>query len=277
MKGESQSGIAALGVIAMLGLIFALVQTTIFFTSRSSSRLMSSEKNKVLAQQAAEAGVEENIADLGSRKVRPVEGMNDHATYMGRAVGNGTFTTLLTTLGLGPEADTVELSSTGRVAGRTQRILARLKIKRYLDSALTPLMIVDPDTIITNVTVLVSDTASDTTVQNPAAMPPINTTPAYAACMASAGTKCNICHIPAGLVEMRQVMNLLKAQIAFHTPHPGDYVTTDGTCDIYNPKVVETITETAMVVPETTLVDNTVYDTVVVVDTLAKVQILSWK
>jgi hypothetical protein len=277
LRFRTQAGAGMLGVIALLGVSFVLVQGTLYYKSRASAAFIASEKNKVLAQQAAEAGVEENIADLGSRRVQPHAGMADFPTYTGRPVGAGTFTTSLSLVATGVEADTVELRSLGRVASQSQSVRAKLRIKRYIDTTLTPVMYMDPDTTVVSRVVTLPETTVTTVVQDPAAMPALNTTPAYQACVASAARKCDICHIPPGSFENRHVVNVNRHSIDFHIDCHGDYVTTDGTCDLYKPRNVLSVAWTSTTLFDTTIVDNTVYDTVVVIDTLAKVQILSWK
>lgn len=275
--GNPQAGAGLLGAIAALGLIFAMVQGTLFYRAKSSARFIAAEKNKILAQQIAEAGIEENIADLGSRKVRPFAGMTGYATYTGKSLGAGTFTTLLTTLALGAEADTLELTSQARVAAAQQSVRTRIRLKRYLDTSLTPILEVEPETTYTNRAATWRDSASTVTVQDPMAMPAIETTPAYAACLASSAKKCDICHIPNGNPDNRHVIDVNKNAVDTHIGHHGDYVTTDGTCDIYNPRTVWTYTDRTGFLTDTVVTDRTVYDTVAVVDTLVKVQILSWK
>lgn len=271
--GTSQAGGGILGVVAMVGVTFALVQGSLFYRAKSSIRFQAKEQNKVLAQQVAEAGVEENIADLGRRRIRPTMGMNDHVTYAGQSLGAGVFTTTLTTVAIGSDADTVDLTSQGQVASTSQEVRARLRLKRYMDTLRTPILTVKPE--ITKVFFMRQDTTFTMVVQDPNTMPALNATPAYDACMNSSEKKCNVCHIPNGNPDNRHVIDVSKAAINTHVDHHGDYVTTDGTCDIYNPRKEPSITN----VPDSTvtIVDKTVYDTVLVIDTVAKVQILSWK
>lgn len=273
----SQAGAGMLGVIALLGVSFVLVQGTLLYKSKTSAAFIVSEKNKILAQQAAEAGVEENIADLGTRKLMPHAGMSDYPTYTGKAVGIGTFSTSLTTLSQGADADTVELRSKGKVASFHQTVRARLRVKRYTDTTLTPVMFPDIDTNITSRLVTWPETTLTTVVQDPMAMPALDATAAYDACMASSAKKCDVCHIPGGNPDNRHVVNISKNSMHTHIDDHGDYVTTDGTCDIYNPRQEREINLRTATVEDTVFVDNTVYDTLVVIDTLAKVQILSWK
>lgn len=276
-RGGPQAGSGMLGIVALLGLLFALVQGTLFYRAKSSAKFLASEKNKILAQQIAEAGVEENIADLGSRKIIPVTGMSHHTTYTEKALGAGTFSTQLTTLVVSPEADTLELTSLGRVAAVQQSVRARLRVKRYLDTTLTPIMEVNPETTITRFTTTRPETTTTVTVQDPFAMPALDATPAYDACMASSSKKCEVCHIPGGNPDNRHVIDISKSAIHTHISHHGDYVTTDGTCDIYNPRTTEVIGIGTFPDSTVTITDHTVYDTLSVIDTLAKVQILSWK
>ena len=273
----SQSGSSILGIVAVLGLVFALVQGTLFYRAKASAKFIGSEKNKILAQQIAEAGVEETIADLGSRALVPTSGMNGLATYTGKPVGAGTFSTQVTTIAVSPDADTLMLTSLGRVASVQQSVQARLRVKRYMDTTLTPIMEVTPETTLTIATHTRADTTYTVTVQDPYAMPDVDETPAYTACMSSSAKKCDVCHIPGGNPDNRHVISISKSAIHTHISHHGDYVTTDGTCDIYKPKSTRFIALTTFQDTTVVITDHTVYDTLAVIDTLAKVQILSWK
>jgi hypothetical protein len=108
-------------------------------------------------------------------------------------------------------------------------------------------------------------------------MPAVDKTPAYTACMASSGKKCDICHLPSGDISKANVINVSKSAIGTHISHHGDYVTTDGSCDLYKPKPVITVTYRSVIDTVTTVVDKTVYDTTIIIDTAIKVQVLSWK
>jgi hypothetical protein len=207
----------------------------------------------------------------------PHAGMRDYPTYTGRAVGAGTFTTHLTTLYQGAEADTLELRSDGRMAASSQTVRARLLVTRFTDTTLTPVMSYDVDTTFTTRIVSRPETTFTAVVQDPLAMPALNATPAYEACMASGARTCDICHIPNGNPDNRNVISVSRSAIRTHFDHHGDYVTTDGTCDIYNPRQERHIAWADVAVQDTAIVDNTVYDTLAVIDTLAKVRILSWK
>jgi hypothetical protein len=275
--GDSQAGAGMIGVVAMLGLIFALVQGSLFFRTKSSARFLAGEKNKVVAQQVAEAGIEENIADLGSLKVIPASGMDGFATYTSQAVGAGTFTSTLTTLGMGPQADTVLLKSAGRVSAVSQSVSAKLRVRRFTDTLWNILSADSVRVWDSTVTTTVQNVTYVTVVQDPHAMPALNATPAYLACMASSGNKCDVCHIPGGNPSNRHVIEINKNAIHTHISHHGDYVTTDGTCDIYNPRIDSTVTTSTvnqLVTFRDTLV---VYDTTYTTHTQAKVQVLSWK
>lgn len=277
-EGENpEGGAGMIGIVAVMGLVFALVQGTLFYKTKTSARFLAGEKNKIVAQQVAEAGVEENIADLGSRKVIATSGMTEYTTYQTRSVGAGNFTSTLTTLGMGAEADTVLLKSHGRISATSQSVSAKLRVKRYVDTIQDTLS--QSVTTWNNVTVIdtVRTISVTTVVQNPSAMPILNTTPAYNACMASAGKKCDVCHIPGGNPSNRHVININKNAIHTHISHHGDYVTTDGTCDIYNPRVDSTVVETYNSSTVSVPVVTIVLDTIQRIDTAAKVQILSWK
>jgi hypothetical protein len=272
-----QSGVSILAVVAILGVVFALVQGTVMYRTKSSARFQAVEKNKILAQQLAEAGVEENIADLGRRTLRPTAGMTEYATYTGKPVGSGTFSSFLTTVGVGADADTVDLQSVGRVAAASQSVLARLRIKRHMDTTF------DPTVVPTTVTETITDTLYDTTisvvtvVQDPDEMPPLDETPAYEACMSSGNRRCDVCHIPPGNPANRHVISISRNAVHTHISHHGDYVTTDGTCDIYNPRN-DTLTNVTQRV-ETRVETRVVFvpDTTMNIDTITKIQVLSWR
>lgn len=274
-RPDPQAGAGILGVIAVLGLTFALVQGTVFYRAKSSAKFQTSEKGKIQAQQAADAGVEATIADLGSRKVRVEPSMHDYVVYNGKSIGNSTFTTKLTAQGMGPGGDTIQLVSRGTAASNTQMVRARMRLKYYLDTNRVIVTFVPPTIVITPRTVTEQVATLDTVVQDPETMPALNTTAAYAACMSSSAKKCDVCHIPGGNPDNRHVINVSKSAIGTHIGHHGDYITTDGTCDIYNPRVEEVLTTVTHVVQDTVIVDNSVY--VDRIDTTSRVQILSWK
>jgi hypothetical protein len=274
---SGQAGGGLLTVVATLGLILLLIQGTGFYRSKSSASFISGEKNKLLAMQMAEAGIEENIADLGKRRTRIAASTIDSVTYDHQPLGGGFYTSTLTTVATGPVTDTVDLVSTGSVGSGSQSIRARLKLKKYLDTTRVPTMIVDIDTFYTYGSHSVPDTARATTVRDPNSMPRIDSTPAYSACMAASAKKCDVCHLPNSDVNKADVININKSAIGTHISHHGDYVTTDGTCDLYKPHTVLTITYHMASDTTMTLVDNTTYDTTIVIDTAIKVQVLSWK
>ncbi|MDQ3002087.1 MAG: hypothetical protein M3Y08_12615 [Fibrobacterota bacterium] len=274
---NSQAGGGMLSVVAVLGMVLLLVQGTMYHRAKSSARFLGSEKTKVLAQQMAEAGVEENIADIGARTLRLRSGLIDTVTYDNKALEGGFYTSTLTTVSIGAAADTIDLVSKGSVGKATQTVRARLKLKKYLDTTLTPIMFVEPDTTYSYVTVTVPETTTTTVVLDPSSMPDVDNTPAYTACMSSGGKKCDVCHLPGGDLSKAHVINISKSAIKTHVNHHGDYVTTDGTCDLYDPVTSDVITMSTHVDTVVTVTDMTTYDTTLVIDTLVKVQILSWK
>lgn len=268
---RSQHGGGMLTIVAVLGVLLALVQGSVYYKSKGSAKFISQEKTKVLAQQMAEAGVEANIGDLGRRKTRVRAGLVDTPTYQNRTLGTGTFSSTLTTVAMGSAADTVDLVSTGLVGKGSHTVRARLKLRKAMDTSMATVASVVPETtaVITNKT-----TSTTTPPPAPASVPAVVTTPAYTACMSGPSASCSVCHLPGGVVASRMVLTISRGTISpVHGAHVGDYVTTDGTCDLYLPKVVTTV------VPETTLtvLNKTIYDTTVAVDTVVKVHILSWK
>lgn len=268
-----------LTVVATLGVLLVLVQGTLYYRAKGSARFLGSEKTKVLAQQLAEAGVEENIADLGNRRLRIHSGMHDSVTYDGKAFGDGSYTTRISTVALGAESDTVELVSTGTVGRGAQTVQARMKLKKVMDTTRTPLVIVEPETTKTLVshTEVVDSTESEKDF-DPSTLPDVQQQPAYAACMASSNKKCDVCHLPPGNPSNVHVISISKNAIGTHFSHHGDYISTDGTCDLYESKVTtKTYIYGTVVDTLKTITDHTTYDTSVVIDTVVKVQILSWR
>jgi hypothetical protein len=274
-SNQRQAGGVLLAVVTVLGVIMILVQGTVFYKAKGSASFVGSEKTKILAQQMAEAGVEENVADLGTRKVKPLAGMSNFTTYYHKTLGDGSYSSQITTVGMGSVADTVDLRSTGVVGTRSQSVLTRLRLKKFLDTTRTTSMALVPETT----EVYGSHVAPESTTvppMNPAAMPAANTGAAYTACIGSAAAKCDVCHLPGGSVPLANVMNINKGLISpVHGGHVGDYVTTDGTCDLY--KTHYTVAFVTVLDTTYTIVDNTVYDTTIAIDTAVKVQFLSWK
>src|SRR4051812_18725936 len=86
---DPQAGGGLLAVIAALGLVLALSQGAMYYRAKTSAKFLGSEKNKVLAQQMAEAGIEVNIADIGTRRMRITHGLIDSTTYSGKPLGGG--------------------------------------------------------------------------------------------------------------------------------------------------------------------------------------------
>lgn len=273
----AQAGGGMLTIVATLGVLLILIQGTLYYKAKGSAKFLGSEKSKVLAQQISEAGVEDNIADLGRRILKIHPGMADTVTYSGKPFGDGSYTTRLIPLGTGAAADTIDLLSTGTVGRNSQSVRARMKLRKVLDTTRTPLVTVLPETTYTYFTRTTADTSRDTTVQNPETMPVLDKTPAYAACMGNSAKKCDICHLPDEDVTKANVISVDKASIDKHIGHHGDYVTTDKTCDIYKPKITVTIFHRTVPDSTRTVVDKTLYDTTVVIDTMVKVQILSWR
>jgi hypothetical protein len=277
LRGQSGGGI--LTVVGALGLVLLLVQGSTWYRSNAGTKFLRTEKNKVLAMQMAEAGVEENIADLAKRSLRVNGGETGVSTYDHKPLDGGSYSSNLTTVATGSAADTVDLTSMGFVGAVRQTIQARLRLKKFLDSTRAILAYVEPDTT----TAIDSASVADTAIvavppPNPAATPNITTTAAYAACMAGAAPKCNVCHLPlAPSPNGRMVLNLAKGFIASHNTHKGDYLTTDGTCDMYDTTYASSITFHTVLDTTFTIVDKTLYDTNVVVDTAVKVQVLSWR
>jgi hypothetical protein len=278
MNRLAQFGGGLLPVVAAAGVVMVMTQGALFYKSKSSAQFLSGERNKIMAQQVAEAGVENTIAEIGSRRVTVTENMSDHVVASDIQVGNGAFTTTLTTLAMGASGDTVNLVSTGSVSERFKTIQAKLRLRNVYDSSdrITAISAPDTDFVIANTTVY--DSTRTITVQDPNTMPAINATAAYAACMASPGNRCRICHIPPGNPANMHVIEVAKPAIVnAHLPHHGDYVTTDGTCDIYLPDTNYVVTSHIRFDTTLNITTTITYDTTVAIDTTVKVQILSWR
>jgi hypothetical protein len=274
---NGQRGAGLLTIVALLGGIMLMVQGTLFYKARSSAKFVNMEKNKILAQQMAEAGVEDNIAEIGLRKLKVTAGMTNYTTFDHKALGGGFYTSKLTTLAIGASADTVDLASTGSVGTSSATVCARLQLKKYLDTSKTAIIVVKPETTITITSRVVPETTTTITVKDPETMPLINTTSAYAAFMSSGEKKTNICHLPSGDVTKANVIDVARAAVDTHISHHGDYLTTDLTCDIYKPKTVLTITTKSVLDTTRSITDKTTYDTSLVIDTVVKTKFLSWK
>jgi hypothetical protein len=277
LKTAAQFGGGLLSIVAGAGVAMVLMQGTMFYKSKEANKFLNREKAKVLATQISEAGIEETIADIGQRKVVVNETMDHYAVYQSKQFGGGVFSTFLTTVATSAEADTVDLRSHGNIKGGSDQINARLRLRNKIDTNMSITLNSVPITTmnINSSTQTVHDTS--TTVMDPHLMPDLDTQPSYAACMSSGAKKCDVCHIPGGNPGNRHVINISKNAIHTHISHHGDYVTTDGSCDLYNP--VETITSSTTTVFDTTYVVTNldVFDTTMVMDTLVKVQVLSWK
>lgn len=272
-----QLGGGLLPVVATVGVVMVMAQGTIYYKAKTSARFLTSERNKVIAQQAAEAGIENGIADLGSRRVIVSEGMREQVTAQGVAVGAGTFTTTLSMVARGPISDTVDFNSTGQASGSSKSVSARLKLSNIIDTSRVVLSAAKSDTTKSIAPRTVYDTTITSTVKDPETMPIVNTTPAYAACMSSSAKKCDICHIPPGNFAARHVQSVSKSAIGTHVSHHGDYVTTDGTCDVYNPVIVTTINSRVVLDTVVTITVKITYDTVTTIDTVTKIRVLSWR
>ncbi len=274
---QSQSGASVLGVVAVIGVIVVIVQGSLMYKAKSGASFLDLEKNKTLAMQMAEAGIESNIADIGTRRTIITHALTDSVTYSNKTLGSGTYTSKLSTVVLSSTGDTVDLTSTGSAGSSNQTVITRLRLLKYVDTTLVPVMVVTPETTMAIHSTVVPETTLTTTIQDPAALAPINKTVAYAAFMSSSEKKANVCHLPDGDATKANVISVAKASVDTHISHHGDYISTDGTCDIYKPVTTTTITSRTVLDTTLTITDRTTYDTTVSIDTLVKTQILSWK
>jgi hypothetical protein len=274
-----QAGGGMLTLVAVIGVILVLAQGTMYYKSKGSARFLGSEKNKVLAQQLAEAGIEENIADLGKRTIRIRSGIMDSVTYSGKELGKGTYTTRLTTVSTGPASDTIDLLSTGKVGTNTQSVAARMKVRKVLDTTRTPLVIVTPFDSVWTMDTTITLTQTKTVEFDPEAIPTMDKTQAYKDCINQGSGKCKVCHYPGGNPGNVHTVSISVNAVKTHVDHHGDYVAaqSDVDCDLYKPHTVTTTTTQTQHLEKHTLVNHTTYDTTVTIDTSVKVQILSWR
>jgi hypothetical protein len=275
--GSSQFGGGLLPAIAAVGLVMVMTQGGLFYKAKTSNAFLYEERNKTMAQQAAEAGVEHSIADLGSRRLIVTNDMENYVASQNEPIGSGTFSTKLTTLAMGPDGDTVHLLSQGLVNGKDKKVAAKLRLHNAFDTNLVVVAVATPETTITTSTVTVTDTTYTETTLDPMTMPMLDATPAYAACLSSGGPKCQICHLTSSDVKSAFVIDVAKPSVWKHIGHHGDYVTTDGTCDIYNPVMTPTYTTYNKSVTDTLITPKITYAPIPAIDTLVKVEILSWR
>jgi|GEM_PF-2512623 len=272
-RWTGQYGGGLLPVIAVASVVMVMVQGTIFHKAKTSSAFLAGEKHKVLAQQAAEAGVEDAIADLGMRRVTVTSGMHDYPIADHKSMGEGVFSTTLTTVAQGSGVDTVDLASQGSARGKSQSVLARLRLHNIFDTSFSVVAFSAPyDTTIDSISLHVTNTQ---TITDPNTVPALNTTSAYAACMSSGAKKCDVCHLPGGDVTKANVINISKSAINTHVSHHGDYVTTDGTCDVFLPKIVSDTT--VVVTPVHRTLTRSILDSIPTITPSVKVQVLSWR
>ncbi len=276
-KFAEQAGGGLLVVVATLGLVMALVQGSLYYKAKTGAKFISSEKSKIEAQQIAEAGVEDNIAAIGNRSLRINSAMHDYVSFDNKGLGEGAYTSKISMVAPGAIADTVDLTSTAVVGKGTQSVQARLRLKKYIDSTLATILHVDTITTTTFGSHTVPETTSTTTIMSPSAMPDLDKTSAYAAWLASGVRRADICHLPGGDLTKANVITVDRSSVSTHISHHGDYVTTDGTCDLYKPKITKTVTYKTVTDTTKTVSYKTTIDTTVTLDTMFKVQILSWK
>ncbi len=274
---SEQKGGGLLTVVTAAAVVFALVQGSVYYKANASAKFVSGEKSKVVALQVAESGIETNISAIGNKSLKITANMNNYQTYSGKAIGSGNFSSSLTTKSVSPSADTVDITSTGTMNNKSQTINARLKIRKYLDTAITTSLLTAWDTTYTYSTKTVMDTTITNTIKDPNTMPDLNVTPAYIACFASAAKKCDVCHLPGGDATKSNVISISKSAINTHISHHGDYVTTDGTCDMYKAVVTKTIASVSKTDTTRIIKLDTTFVTAKVIDTAYKTQVLSWK
>ncbi len=273
----SETGAGLLSVVAGTGIIVALVQGSIYYSAKTSNTFLSKEKHKTLAAQMAEAGIEENIADLGSGSLTVYEGMEGHTTYQSKALGSGAYTTTLTEAGVSALSDTVDIVSLGAYQSEFASISARLKVNKYIDTSLVPILTMAPETSTTITAYSEADTVTTTTQMTPGEMPALDAQPSYIAFLNASGVMAQICHLTSSDVNSRMVIGVSKNSVKHHVNHHGDYLTTDGTCDLYDPRTETSIAYVTKYDTTVTIDSVAIWDTVLTVSTKAKVQVLSWK
>lgn len=124
LRGAALRLAAALPAVIAAGLVLAALQVVMVLRS-GRDQADSAPGREIPALVLAEAGIEQAIADIG-RQALAVEPGSDTLAYEDRVLGAGSFTTRVRTLGDG----TVEMTSTGRAAGRARTIRASLAVIR---------------------------------------------------------------------------------------------------------------------------------------------------
>lgn len=124
LRGTALRLAAALPAVIAAALVLATLQVvTVLRSGRGHPDAVPGRDIPALV--LAEAGIEQAIADIG-RQALPVDPGTDTLAYVDRVLGAGSFTTRVRTLGDG----TVEMTSTGRVAGGARTIRASLEVIR---------------------------------------------------------------------------------------------------------------------------------------------------
>ncbi len=135
---------AYLIAVTGMAIIYAVVHGSMNQSAESTHSHLTGETHKAIARQMAEAGIEENIADLGSGLFSISQNMHRQPTYEAKPLGEGQYTTHLTSLGFSENTDTVQIVAYGTYKGETQTIEANLRVNKYQDTVLTPVLILAP-------------------------------------------------------------------------------------------------------------------------------------
>lgn len=258
----SQNGGALLATITMIALILVVVQGTMYYTSHSSSKFSSLEKTKLQALQIAEAGIDMNISDIGTSKIQLHENLLDFVSYNNENIGNGSFTTKITTISHSDSNYVISVSSTGTVDGVRKNILVKMYIVKVISNVINTKLGIHSDTSITYRIRRGNDSGNSKIIENK-----IHTPNSSEKCENSSNNedhKISICHIPPGNPSNVHTIIVDSSSLGAHLEH-GDVI---GACSKTGNENIDTVL----------VVTNTVkLDSIVVSDTTMKSKIISWK
>lgn len=188
--GKAQTGASTLPFILFFAIVIALLQVPLLYKVRSGLKVSGTQKRTLASAMLAEAGIEDLIADIGTKAFKPQSGI-DTMWFNHKNLGQGTYSTRVNA----PVAwDTLQVNSTGYLNGRPKSVEAELWIER--------------------------------SIRTQSSLPRLQDTPAFIAFMAlnPRPKKMDVCHIPPGNPANQHTINISVNAVHTHTTHHGDYV-----------------------------------------------------
>lgn len=119
------AGAAVLPIIIGVAVAITLLQVPLLFKTKSGNSFSGAQKTNISAKQAAEAGIDVVIADIG-RKAIVVRSTTDTLPYSGVSLGRGSYSTQIKTYQMNP--DRVKVVSAGTVGGKSESIEAKMEL-----------------------------------------------------------------------------------------------------------------------------------------------------